>query len=117
MWWCVQVVLPAGNLQDMMRSVISNDEKMQEATVSIEGGREGGRGVTEREGEGKREVGREREGERERGGGGGGEGRGRGREKGSVKRGRTIKRGREVWDDIATYTCGHVFVSMYMCLW
>ena len=43
MWWCVQVVLPAGNPQDMKRSVISNDEKMQEATVSIDW-KEGGRG-------------------------------------------------------------------------
>ena len=27
-------MLPAGHLQDVMKSVISNDEKMQEATVS-----------------------------------------------------------------------------------
>ena len=78
MWWCVQVVLPAGNLQDMMRSVISNDEKMQEATVSIEGGRgEGERREGGREGEGGRGRERERregegEGERERAGGRGG---------------------------------------------
>ena len=31
----IQVVLPAGHLQDVMKSVISNDERMQEATVSV----------------------------------------------------------------------------------
>ena len=38
------MVLPAGHLQDMMKSVICNDEKMQEANVSVCGGRGGREG-------------------------------------------------------------------------
>ena len=47
---CVlQVVIAAGHLQDVMKSVISNDERMQEANVSWRG-REEGRGGEGRKG-------------------------------------------------------------------